>query len=158
MSENAKPSRLGVNAAFMMEIKDDHQHLRELLTKLRRFVANRHHTHHHFQEFVDLLYGLCDQLAFHFALEEAFGYFEDALESAPHLHEQSTKLRNQHSQLFVNARDLADKAANRTKPAAADIDLLIHEFRALDVALKVHESAEKGLVHAALSQDVGVGD
>jgi hypothetical protein len=35
---------------------------------------------------------------------------------------------------------------------------IIHEFRQFDVTLKVHESAEQGLIMAALTEDVGVGD
>jgi hypothetical protein len=158
MTEKAAPSKIGVNAAFMMEIKDDHRHLHDRLCCLRKLIKNPSIAQGHFRDFVDQLFGLCDQLAFHFALEEAYGYFDDALEATPHLHDQSTKLRNQHSSLFVTARDLADQAAACVKPSLSQVSSLVNGFRAFDVALKVHESAEKGLIMAAVNQDVGVGD
>ncbi len=158
MSEKHTSSKVGVNAAFLMEIKDDHHQLRQMLIHLRCQVENPNILGHHYQAFVDELYGLCDQLAFHFALEEAYGYFDDALESTPHLHEQSSRLRNQHSQLFVAARDLADHAAKRRKPNSIELMHIVSEFRRFDIALKAHESAEQELIMAALTQDVGVGD
>lgn len=158
MSEKHSSSKVGVNAAFLMEIKDDHHQLRQMLINLRRQVENPTVLGHHYQTFVDDLFSLCDQLAFHFALEEAFGYFDDALESTPHLHDQSSRLRNQHSQLFIAARDLADHAAKHRRPTVVEVRHVVNEFRRFDVALKVHESAEQGLILAALVQDVGVGD
>jgi hypothetical protein len=158
MSETHSSSKVGVNAAFLMEIKDDHYQLKQMLVQLRRQVDNPIVLGHHFQNFVNDLYSLCDQLAFHFTLEEAFGYFDDALESTPHLHDQSSRLRDQHSQLFIAARDLADHAAEYGKPTAVELRQIIHEFRQFDVTLKVHESAEQGLIMAALTEDVGVGD
>jgi hemerythrin-like domain-containing protein len=158
MRRNLSTTKFSVNAAFLSEIKEDHQHLRDLLVDLRKAIERPGWIAHHFQGFVNQLFDLCDQLALHFALEEAFGYYEDALESTPHLHDQAYRLKMQHSELFVMARNLADEAGQIARPSALSINELISRFRSMDLALKRHESAEQGLIMAAVTQDVGVGD
>lgn len=158
MSESLVSNRVAINAAFLLEIKQDHQQLDHILRGLRQMTDCPSKLARHYQDFVEGLYRLCDQLAFHFALEEAYGYFDDALESVPHLHEQSSRLRSEHVKLFIAARDLADKAADPDKPDLHTVRKGISQFKQFDVALRVHESAEKGLIFAAINDDVGVGD
>ncbi len=158
MARSARGPNVTINAAFLQEIKADHQQLQELLSQLRRLAAAPQALPNHAREFVDCLDQLRDQLAFHFSLEEAYGYFEAALESAPELDSQAWRLRSQHADLFVLARDLADAAAQRLPRTTPDWTSLVAQFSAFDEALQAHESAELDLIWAALEQDLGGGD
>ncbi|WP_153557797.1 hemerythrin domain-containing protein [Roseimaritima sediminicola] len=158
MSEEQPGSRVTINAAFLQEIKADHQQLKELLDRLRNLSQQPQAMPNHGREYVDLLQKLCDQLALHFTLEEAYGYFEDALESSPRLDQQAGMLRAQHADLFVLARDLADVAGQEDLESLAVCEKLAEQFHAFDNSLKAHESAELNLILAALEEDLGVGD
>ncbi len=157
MSESKTSKNFTINAAFFQEIKQDHLQLHELLDSLRKLVAHRQALPNHACELGDKLFSLCDQLAFHFSLEEAYGYFEDLVESTPHLHSQTGRLRMQHTKLFVMARDLADKAAARHKGATTELMQLADQFNEFDDALKTHEAAELQLIMTAMNQDEGGG-
>ncbi len=155
MAPKRSDVKFTVNAAFFREIKDDHQHLQSLLDRTRHLAANRPAIVNHAKEFVQLLADLRDQLAFHFTLEEAYGYFEDAIERAPRFHDQAGRLRNQHSELYVMAQRIAECAVALP---AIEIDDVVEQFLTFDLALKAHESAELRLILDAIHQDVGVGD
>lgn len=158
MSSPQQTPNVTINAAFLQEIKADHQQLKELLDRLRALAVEPQALPNHVREFVDLLDQLRDQLAFHFSLEEAYGYFEDALETAPELSAQALMLRSQHGELFVLARDLADVAAQQASESPANFAQLAQQFTEFDKALEAHESAELNLILAALEDDIGVGD
>lgn len=153
---NSRNTKFTVNAAFFQEIKEDHAQLQGLLDRLRVLSANRPALDNHSREFTLLLGDLRDQLAFHFALEEAYGYFEDALERAPRFHEQAGKLRAQHSDIYMLSQQIAEQAA--ASPPNTDLGALADQFEAFDQALKAHESAELTLILDALNQDMGEGD
>lgn len=155
MVTNRTDVKFTVNAAFFREIKEDHQQLQCLFAKIHQMLAVRPALANHWKEFVALLADLRDQLAFHFALEEAYGYFEDAIERAPRFHDTAGRLRDQHSDLYLMAQQVADTAA-ALQPAEAD--QLAEQFIAFDTAFKSHESAELRLILDAIQQDVGVGD
>lgn len=158
MSNAKSGSRFTLNAAFLREIKEDHQQLKSMLGRLRDLAANRSALTNHTREFVGLLTDLVDQLAFHFALEEAYGYFEDALDQAPRFHVQAGKLRGQHEQLFLLCREVAEVGQAGLLSEGTDWDLVVDQFVAFDQALQAHESAELSLIMDAMNLDVGVGD
>jgi iron-sulfur cluster repair protein YtfE (RIC family) len=142
-----------VNAAFFREIKEDHQQLQCLLDRLREMTQQLPALENHRREFAALLTDMRDQLALHFTLEEAYGYFEDVIERAPRFHSQAGKLRAQHEKLYVMAQELVEKAGGRF-----DTEDLADQFTLFDTALKSHESAELKLILDAIQQDVGEGD
>lgn len=158
MSESRATKRFTINAAFFQEIKDDHLQLHEILGRLRSLSAHRPALPNHACEFADLLFSLCDQLALHFSLEEAYGYIEDLIEVTPHLHGRTDLLRKQHSELFVMARDLADQASSRHKGDTAELTRIADQFAEFDHAFRAHETAELDLILVAMNQDEGVGD
>jgi len=149
-----------LNAAFLKEIKEDHHELWQLLDHLRSHCHDGAWRGATRRELYDLLDQLRDRLAMHFALEEAFGYFEDAVGVAPRLSEKVESLRLQHGRLFVEVCSITDEAD----------DLLHHEapmgaskritarFSEFFAALQQHEDAENGLISDAFNDDVGVGD
>ena len=158
MSDKRTGVKFTLNAAFFQEIKDDHQQLQAVLTRLRELVHHRSALINHKREFASLLSDLRDQLAFHFALEEAYGYFEDAIDRAPRFHASAGRLRSQHSQLYVMCQEIADTAAARVDAGAVDLDPIIDQYLAFDRAFQAHESAELSMIMDAMNLDVGVGD
>lgn len=157
MSYRKSGMKFTLNAAFFREIKEDHQQLKTVLERLRNLISRRLAVENHRREFADLLAELRDQLAFHFTLEEAYGYFEDAVERAPRFHVQAGRLRNQHSQLYIMCQEIAESAATRLA-TGGELDTLVDQAIAFDRALQAHESAEVSLIMDAINLDVGVGD
>src|SRR5690606_18222336 len=111
-----------INAAFLREIKEDNQRLKELLAELRQVLGEpgmpdlvSRHT------LIEKLGDLRDQLATHFALEEAFGYFDEPLIAAPQLAERAEELRQEHAHLFVWFCGLVDEAEDEYLRAPHDV-------------------------------------
>lgn len=155
MARNRSDVKFTVNAAFFREIKEDHHQLQRLLERIRHMVSQPQALPNHWKEFIALLADLRDQLAFHFALEEAYGYFEDAVERAPRFHNTAGKLRDQHADIYLLSQQIADNAAVLPH---AEAEQLADQFLAFDRALSTHESAELRLILDAMQLDVGVGD
>jgi hypothetical protein len=107
---DTKTRRLSVNAAFLKDIKDDNRDLKILLDRIGPLAEHQQTATNHWAELIGLFSDLCDQLALHFSLEEAFGYFDDAIMTAPQLSVSAELLRGQHSHMFVQIRGLADRA------------------------------------------------
>ena len=84
-STDTKTRGLTINAAFLKDIKDDNRDLKNLLDKILPLAQHPQTAANHWPELIGLFSDLCDQLALHFSLEEAYGYFEDAVGSAPQL-------------------------------------------------------------------------
>ncbi len=148
-----------INIAFLQEIKEDSQDFRLLLGRTHDLLSAPH-IHVARRKLVDLLAELRDQLALHFALEEAYGYFEDAVAAEPRLSRRAGALRAEHRQLFLELCNLEDQSerwlyheatANLLKQIAAGF----HSFhqRLLD-----HESRENDLILEALAEEIGEGD
>ena len=152
---------VAVNAAFLQEIKLDNTALRGLLEALRRLTSHGWTKTAQATRFTMFLGELRDQLALHFALEEAYGYFEDAVAQAPRLCERALSLREQHAELFTELCELVEEAETATAahlPLYRWANRLIVAFRRFDRRLKDHERAENALILAAFDDDLGVGD
>lgn len=151
---------LTVNPAFLREIKQENQHLCDLLTSLRALVANPIVIENHAKRLVTLLETVCEQLALHFSLEEAYGYFEDALDVAPRLAERAEELRNEHVALFDAIREIADdaKESHIRQQITYCMPSLVERFQKFDGDLQRHESLENTLIVEATHLDIGVGD
>lgn len=152
-----------INAAFFQEIKDDHQQLNLLLGELSGLIENREALPNHRRKLCRLLGELRDQLAFHFALEEAYGYFEDAIDCSPWLHTAAGNLLNQHGQLYLEIGEIADRADDCCR-AEDNINLdaglapIVDDYEAFRKRLGEHESAEMKLILDAMNRDFGGGD
>lgn len=161
MAGRSTEAKFTVNAAFFREIKEDHHQLHCILDKLRQMVSSPPALANHLRDFSERTVELRDQLAFHFTLEEAYGYFEDAIERAPRFHDQAGRLRDQHSDLYLKAEQVAESAANASDhsvDAEQTAERLSKLFIDFDTVLKAHESAELTLILDAMQVDVGVGD
>jgi hypothetical protein len=150
---------LTVNAAFLREIKDDNRRVHELLESAGALLAAAPHESTP-RSVVEGLAALRDQLALHFSLEEAYGYFEDAIDVAPQLSEKADELRSQHAGLFVAACQLVE-AAERWLYHESRGDAfrrVAEQFARFQQEFREHESGEAELILEAWSCDVGVGD
>jgi hypothetical protein len=150
---------LTVNAAFLEEIKEVNQELWTLLSDLRH-RSQRPIAPGHGRLLVDKLCQLRDQLALHFALEEAYGYFENPVEVAPRLGRQAEQLRNEHKALYLDLCELADRAERMFyEEQHAALALWIGpQFLEFDQRFRSHEERECELIYDAYDSDIGVGD
>ncbi|MCS7468271.1 hemerythrin domain-containing protein [Stieleria sp. ICT_E10.1] len=155
----SKPvGRLTVNAAFLREIKDDNRQLKSLWDRLIPMFSHPETAKNHWPELIAGLAELRDQLAIHFSLEEAYGYFDDAVDIAPHLSLTAETLRAQHSTLFSQIRDLAELVLELNCEAGEHINKLTRRFKAFKSSFESHEESELKLILASFDDDLGVGD
>lgn len=151
---------LPVNYKVLREIRLENQSLKNLIARLHRLSEQSLMQDHRPSHFVGLLGKLCDEVALHFSLEEAYGYFDDAIEIAPRLADRAEALRNEHETLFNTIRQISDDgdAALAHGRLPTLIVHLVHQFREFELALQEHESRETALMLEAFDDDIGVGD
>ncbi len=149
---------LSVNAAFLKDIKDDNRELKHLLDRLTPMTGHPEIAVNHWDEIVQVLSDLRDQLAFHFSLEEAYGYFDQAVETEPQLSVTAGLLRSEHTELFELARSLAEQVAELSSDEIESIAKFLKKLKKFRNQFERHEEAELELILDALSEDIGVGD
>lgn len=157
-SEPVRSKRLSVNAAFLKDIKDDNRELKCLIDRLYPMLDHPQVASNHWAEVLTLLADLRDQLAVHFSLEEAFGYFEDAIETAPQFSLIAEQLRGDHAKLFEWSRELADRAFDVQAESIEKVGRFVEHFKRFRSAFEQHETAEIELILQAMDDDLGVGD
>jgi hypothetical protein len=152
-------STVTVNAAFLQEIKDVHEELWQLLANVRELCSSSWMVRQHTGQFTDMLIDLRDQLALHFALEEAYGYFEDPVYAPPFVAEKAEQLRAQHRHLYLLASELAEAAEQWQFDGnlAAIVNGLPSQFAQLDSELLTHEACEIELIQSQFVE-LGTGD
>jgi hypothetical protein len=148
-----------VNAAFLQEIKQDNRELRHLLHQVNSAVSRPLPTMRP-KQLVGLLQRLRDQLAMHFALEEAYGYFDDAVSVAPRLCYQAHQLRSQHKALFLDICQIVERAEMLLyhETPGRMLGGVIKDCQIWYDAFEEHEKREINLVLAAFQDDLGVHD
>ena len=149
---------LAVNAAFLKDIKDDNQDLKKLLDQITPITRHQQTAANHWPELITLMSDLRDQLALHFSLEEAYGYFDDAIVSAPELSVTAEVLRSEHPSLFANIRDLADQVSEICSDRPDQVNDFITRLYAFRRDFEIHEESELKLILDSLDDDLGVGD
>lgn len=156
MMQTAKAT-LTVNAAFMQEIKEVNQ---ELWGTLREALVACNPKATHPGQIVTTLEELRDQVALHFALEEAYGYFEGPSYVAPRLCEQADRLRSEHRTLYGALSDLVEDADDwhHKRELLHHVAEVCDRLQTFHTDLRHHESRESELVLAAYDDDIGVGD
>ncbi|MGI9471075.1 MAG: hemerythrin domain-containing protein [Rubripirellula sp.] len=158
MQSDTKTRGLSINAAFLKDIKDDNHDLKILLDKILPLSQHLQTATNHWPELISLIADLRDQLALHFSLEEAYGYFDDAVGSAPQLSVTAECLRSQHPKLFARIRDLSDTSLEVAADSSEQIDRFLRDFKCFREAFESHEEDELKLILDAMDDDIGVGD
>jgi hypothetical protein len=153
-------SAVALNAAFLEEIKADNNSLREALTRLQEFVNDCRVDDAMPSSGLQIFEDVRDRLASHFALEEAYGYFDDAIESAPHMSAMAGRLRAAHPRLYEQSCRLATLAheCHAACPCYRHIARLRRRARAFLVCLEMHEQEENRLILESYARDIGAAD
>jgi hypothetical protein len=151
---------LTVNAAFLQEIKEVHLELWDLLAECRTICARPIFGWRQCSGLLHLFRETRDKLALHFALEEAYGYFEDPIEVAPRLADRCAVLREEHGSLYLEMVALVEEAEQLMyeRRLTDFAGFLPAAFEAFDQRLQAHEAAEMDLIQEAFAADLGVGD
>jgi hypothetical protein len=151
---------VSINPAFLQEIKDDHHELRQLMHHTWATLSRAGGSETDYPRVAEMLGKLRDQLAMHFALEEAYGYFDDPISVAPHLNRRAEHLRSQHGGLFSEACRLAETAEQlvRHEKPAPRVARLTEEYAQFSARFQEHESRECDLILEAFNDDLGTGD
>jgi len=148
-----------INPAFLQEIKEDNTDLRRQLNRTRQLLGGEP-SRIRPRDLVEMLGELRDQFALHFALEEAYGYFEDAVDAAPWLHRQAESLRDEHRHLFLDLCHLEDKAERLLYHEATPkvLRAIARDFHEFHERFFDHESRENDLILLSISEELGDGD
>lgn len=139
-----------VNAAFLQEIKDENQRLKTLLHELNESLSPGRCGCLEPERFSELTEDLRDQVALHFALEEAYGYFDDVSETTTKVTNAAELLRAEHATLLREISEIAESAADLLKnklPQPAKEQLIERAIRFHNGLLK-HEARESELIIA----------
>jgi Hemerythrin HHE cation binding domain len=151
---------VSVNPAFLQEIKDDHHELRQLMHHTRAMLDHSGPAEIEHARLFDVFGRLRDQLAMHFSLEEAYGYFEDAISVAPHLNRRAESLRAEHPRLFDDLCRMVESSEQllyHETPGTA-LRRLAAEYRRFSTRFQQHELQECDLILEAFDDDIGTGD
>ena len=137
-----------LNAAFFQEIKEDNSELRPLLVDTRAALVGSASLRGRWKHFVVLLGDLRDHLAMYFALEEAYGYFENPMITAPRLSRGATILRAQHQTLYSEICVLTEQAEQRLyrETQAPAPRKIFRRFIVFSEHLQEHETREHALI------------
>lgn len=155
---------VGVNAAFLREIKEDNRDLRLLMRRAERLVASPDKVLLAPATARETISELRDQIGFHFSLEEAYGYFDQVWGPPPEFSGWADRLRAQHLPLYQQICHLADRAERQLAETPFDefgvehVHGILRSLAAFLRRLHHHESAENQLILDAIDQDTGVGD
>ena len=151
-------TRLSFNAAFLREIKEDNFRVRELFHECSAAVTCPRGDADRLM--VRLLWQLRDQLAMHFALENAFGYLTDVVDYAPRLCDRALAMIRQHDDLFLSLCELIEVAEELAydKSLASRRADVANGFLSFRRRFEEHEREENRLLFDVFSDEVGGGD
>ena len=142
---------LGVNAAFLQEIKDSNPDLAHAIHAVRAACHSDQTAAETARQLVRLLDDLRDSLAFQFALEETYGYIEGTRSSSETMSEMAERARNQHCGLYLEISSLCEQAEElQYRGFACDhVRDLIQATEQFDAQLVQHERLEADLIERA---------
>lgn len=155
--ETSRSNAVTLNAAFFREIKEQNVTLRELLTSLKAWIDRGLAGYYQRSRLIELLSALHREVALHFALEEGYGYFDDAVSVAPEIASRANTLRVEHSALYSDIDRLV-KQSEATRINITGFSNLLWRCRAFLDQLQVHERRERELIQEVYNNDLGVGD
>ena len=129
-----------------------------LLEQITPIIRHQRTAVNYWPDLIVLMSDLRDQLALHFSLEEAYGYFDEAVVSLPQLSVTAEVLRSEHPFLFAAIRDLADEVSEVCSDRAEQVNRFIQHFDAFRSMFEKHEENELELILESLDTDLAAGD
>ena len=153
----ATATGITINVAFLQEIKQENFPLRQLIDSVAAALANRSRLSP--QAVMELFYRVREELETYFALEEFYGYFNQAPISNPAVSHCAVTLMAEHEQLFLRLNDVIELVEQivyrETNVTLAHVESQFNQFRS-DLAL--HEQCEMELMLRLCNEEIGVGD
>ena len=139
---------VGVNAAFLQEIKDSHADLAHLIHEVRVTCHAELPPGESAKRLTNLLHDLRDCLAMQFALEETYGYIENVQSMPNSVTAMAERARNEHCGLYLEISALCEQAEELQYRgyAAEHAGELIKATEQFDAKLIRHERLEAELV------------
>lgn len=128
------------------------------MDQITPITCHQQTTANHSPELISLISRLRDQLALHLSLEEAYGYFDDALISLAELSGKAEALRSEHSYLFASIRDLADQVSEVCPDRPEQVIRFIQRLATFRRTFEMHEEGELKQILDSLDDDLGVLD
>lgn len=142
---------VGINGAFLQEIKDSHPDLAHAVHAVRATCHAVQPPADMAKQLVRMLDDLRDCLAFQFALEETYGYVEGVIVCQVHDADAVARARDQHCTLYLEISELCEQAEELQYRgfAAEHVVELIEATLRFDERFVAHERLEAELVTQA---------
>ncbi len=165
----AESAGVTINVAFLQEIKSDFG-FRDLLNKVFRKLktGSGDGTGHDAsggrvspRVAAEMLEELRDGLETYFALEEFYGYFQQAAVLNPCVNQQAFRLQSEHEALFVKLNQIVEMTLQivyHESGPETTLEQVAEELESFCIELSRHEQAEMDLMMRLCNEDFGVGD
>ena len=165
----AESAGVTINVAFLQEIKSDFG-FRDLLNDVYHQLKPDMPTAVFDDESggrvsprvaAEMLGELRDGLETYFALEEFYGYFQQAAVQNPCVSQKASDLQSEHETLFLKLNqivELAQQIVYREAGPETTLDDVAEELESFCIQLAHHEQAEMDLMMRLCNEDLGVGD
>lgn len=165
----AESAGVTINVAFLQEIKSDFG-FRDLLNDVyhqlkpgsrRRVFDDESGERISPRVAADLLGELRDGLETYFALEEFYGYFQQAAVQNPCVNQNASDLQSEHESLFLKLNEIVETALQIVYHEAGPettLDQVAEDLESFCIELAHHEQAEMDLMMRLCNEDIGVGD
>lgn len=154
-------NQIGVNAAFLQDIKDDERHVLATLNSVKQQLNRRTLDPPDPSSTRANLRRLYAQVKRRFELESICGYMENVIHVAPRLCRQSEELLNEHTVLLDQLRsivEIAHQECQEEGDAPMNSNSLRAAFMSFHVQFLAHEERETDLIIDSLYFDIGGGD
>ena len=154
----AEAAGITLNVAFLREIKQDHLPIRELTSRINRTLSSSSVSP---RQAADLLSDYRDGIETYFALEEFFGYFENAALTNPKLSGLAIGLQQEHESLFERLGHIIDLAEQIVYHECGPQTTLLEVADLFDnfaCQFEHHEQQEMELMLRLCNEEFGVGD
>ena len=146
---------IAVNRAFLQEIKDEHVQLRDLIQLNRERIPNAQNA----SMVLEWLQEMLDQVECYFALEEFYGYFQQAATLNPPVSKAANQLHTEHGELFVQLMALINRIEERVyQERECPLDEICAGFLEFADQFNRHEQREMELMMKLCNEEFGVGD
>ena len=151
---DALASGVTINVAFLREIKEDHLSIRQKTEQIDRHLKQGLSP----REALDCLSDYRDSLETYFALEEFYGYFQQAAVLNPSVSQKATSLQSEHEELFLKLNRIVDLTEQIVYHESGPETTLVQVAEELDsfcIDLDQHEQAEMDLMMRLCNEDIG---
>lgn len=157
----ATQTGLTINVAFLQEIKEDIG-LQDLIENARQhFMTAESSVRNRPIVTAHVLNELRDELETYFALEEFYGYFQNAEVVNPSVSHRADALKSEHEILFLELNQLIDSVEQiiyHENSRDLTFEQIANDFDHFITALHQHEQKEMELVMRLYNEEIGVGD